>query len=138
MPFTRLFYHLIWTTKNRLPLISPRIEESLYSYLTYKAGELGCRVLAINGLEDHVHLVIEIPPKAAVATVVRRLKGASSHEFADLFWQRGYGALTVGEENLAVALEYVRRQKEHHSLQTAIVSLKRCDDDGDGETKEAL
>lgn len=136
MPFTRLFYHLIWATKNRLPLITPSIEESLYSFLAYKAGELGCRLLAINGLEDHVHLVIEIAPKVAVATVIRRLKGASTHEFSDLYWQRGYGALTIGERNLAVALEYVRRQKEHHSLQTAIVSLERCDEGADVETKE--
>ena len=137
MPFTRLFYHLIWTTRNRLPLITPQIEARLFRNLAQTAGELGCRVLAVNGLEDHVHLVIEISPRLAVATVVTRLKGAGSRDFSDLYWQRGYGALTIEERDLHAALDYVERQKEHHSLQTAIARLERCDDGADLESTDA-
>jgi putative transposase len=133
MPFTRLFYHLVWSTKNRLPLIKPEIEARLSAYLCQKADELECRVFAINGWNDHIHLIMEIPPKLSVTEVVKRLKGASSHEFPEFYWQRGYGALSVSERNLGAALEYVNRQKEHHTKQTAIPKLERCDDSIDGE-----
>ncbi|GIV80365.1 MAG: hypothetical protein KatS3mg050_4759 [Litorilinea sp.] len=134
MPYTRLFYHLIWATKNRLPLISPDIEPDLWHYLRRKAGELECKVLAVNGWHDHVHLVMEIPPKHSVAEVVKRLKGASSHEFPDLYWQRGYGVLTVSERNLGAALEYVNRQKEHHIQQTTHPKLECYEDSQGGGT----
>jgi len=90
-------------------------------------------VYAINGWTDHVHLLIAIPPKHAVADVVKRLKGSSSHylnhagglsyEFA---WQRGYGALTLGERQRPKAEAYVRDQKDHHEQHTANAWLERC------------
>ena len=131
MPFCGLFYHLVWATKNRLPLIVPEDEEKLHAYLRQKAGELECRVFAVNGWQDHVHLVMSIPAKLSVSEVVKRLKGASSHEFLDLYWQRGFGALSVSERNLGAAMEYVNRQKEHHAQQTAFPKLERCDDELD-------
>ena len=131
MPFCRLFYHLVWATKNRLPLIGPEFEEKLHAYLRHKASEMECKVYALNGWQDHVHLVMSIPSKLSVAEVVKRLKGASSHEFSELYWQRGYGALSVSERNLGVALEYVMRQKDHHAQQTAFPKLERCEDDID-------
>ena len=133
MPFTRLFYHLVWSTKNRLALIEPELEAKLFLYLRQKALELECRILTVNGWRDHIHLVMEIPPKLSVAEVIKRLKGASSHEFPQLYWQRGYGALSVSERNLTAALEYVNQQKEHHAQQTTVSKLERCDDCKDGE-----
>jgi REP element-mobilizing transposase RayT len=129
MPYTRLFYHLIWATKNRLPMITSAIEISLFAYLGQKASELECELFAINGWEDHIHLVLEIPPKLSVAEVAQRLKGASSHEFPDLYWQRGYGALTVSDRNLAVVIAYVRQQKEHHAQQTINPRLECWDEE---------
>jgi putative transposase len=128
MPYTRLFYHLIWSTKNRLPLIIPELEQKLFPYIHQKANELDCKLLAVNGWEDHVHLVLEISPKLSVSDVVKRLKGASSHEFEELFWQRGYGALTISERNLPAAIDYVNRQKEHHQEGNIYKKLERCDD----------
>ena len=125
MSFWRLYYHLVWATKNREPLIEPEIEDRLYAYLVRKAAELDVLVYAINGWYDHVHLLVAIPPKHAVAQVAKRLKGASSHylnhegsldyHFA---WQRGYGAFTLGERQRPEAEAYVRNQKEHHERQT--------------------
>ena len=80
MPFWRTYYHLVWATKNREPLIQPAIERRLYAYLLNKARELEVRVYAINGWFDHVHLVGSVPPKHAVAYVVKRLKGASAFD----------------------------------------------------------
>ncbi len=128
MPFWRLYYHLVWSTKNREHLISRNLEVRLYPYIIAKAKEMDCQVYAINGWVDHIHLVISIPPKLAIADVVKRLKGASSHEFEELRWQRGYGALTVGERHRAVAVAYVENQKAHHQEKTVINWLERDDD----------
>ena len=132
MPFWRLYFHLVWATKNRQDLIIPEIEGRLYAYIVKKAAELGVYVYAINGWYDHAHLVVAIPPKHAVANIVKRLKGASSHylnhhceldyQFA---WQRGYGALTVGELQRPKAEAYVQDQKQHHERQTANAWLER-------------
>jgi putative transposase len=120
MPFLRLYYHLVWSTKKRLPLINEEDECGLYNYLASKASQMECRVLAVNGCSDHIHLVIEIPPKMALAEVVQRLKGASSHDFPDLIWQRGYGALTISEWNLERVVGYVKNQKIHHRDRTVM------------------
>jgi REP element-mobilizing transposase RayT len=125
MPFWRTYYHIVWATKERLPLLTEKVESALYSYLEYKARELQVRTYAIDGCRDHVHLVVSIPPKHSVASVVKVLKGSSSHHINTLAisdgafsWQRGYGVLTVGERQLEKAIAYVERQKEHHREQT--------------------
>lgn len=132
MPFWRLYYHLVWATKCREHFISPDIAERLYSYLVNKAAELGVYVYAINGWPDHVHLVVSIPPKYAVAYVVKRLKGASAHDLnhaggIDFYfaWQRGYGALSLGERQKPIAVAYVENQKQHHAQQTTNAWLER-------------
>jgi REP element-mobilizing transposase RayT len=147
MSFWRLYYHLVWTTKERQPLIVPEIEERLLGYLIRKAAELGVYVYAINSVLDHVHLIVAIPPALAVADVVKNLKGASSHHLNHsvslefLFeWQRGYGALSLGERQRAGAEEYVRQQKRHHQQQTVNAWLERADefDEGPADTGMVL
>ncbi|MDD3825196.1 MAG: IS200/IS605 family transposase [Anaerolineae bacterium] len=125
MSFWRLYYHLVWATKNREPLIEPGVEPRLHAYLVRKAAELGVHVYAVSSCVDHVHMVVAIPPKHAVAYVVKNLKGASSYDLnslchgAGMFaWQRGYGALSLGERQLPVATAYLQKQKEHHQQQT--------------------
>lgn len=75
MSFWRTYYHIVWTTKNREPMITPEVEPRLFAYIVGKAAELGVYVYAINGWVDHVHLVVAIPPKRSVADVVKMLKG---------------------------------------------------------------
>jgi len=128
MPFWRIYYHLVWSTKNREPLINQALENRLFAYLTAKANRLGCVIEAINGCEDHVHVVGSIAPKLSVAEFVQRLKGSSSHEFKELSWQRGYGVFSLGEKQRRFAINYVNRQKEHHANQTTNPWLERCDD----------
>ena len=121
MPFWQLYFHLIWATKEREPLITPQVARKLYPFLVAKAGDMGVFVYALNGREDHGHLVVAIPPAVSVAEVVKMLKGSSSHMLnhpheGDHFgWQRGYGALTVGLKQLPLAVEYVRAQQTHHA-----------------------
>ena len=130
MPYWRHFYHLVWATERRDPTITASIEPFVHRILAARCYELGGQAFAVNGTEDHVHVVAIIPPKIAVAEFVRRLKGGSSRfislEFDTPFeWQEGYGSLTVGERNLQRAIEYVRRQKEHHLNASTIGPLER-------------
>jgi putative transposase len=138
MPFWRLYYHLIWTTKYREPLIDAGLEMRLFPYLRKKAGELGCQVFVVNGWVDHIHMVVTIPPSRSVAEVVKRLKGASSHEFMELTWQRGYGALSVGERHLAIAMAYVEKQKEHHQKSTTNTWLEKMDAESEQDSPPDL
>ena len=134
MAFWRLYYHLVWATKNRERLIQPGIERRLYGYIVNKAAELGVHVYAIDGWYDHIHLVVSIPPKHAVADVVKRLKGASSHDLnhsagleSAFAWQRGYGALSLGERQRPIAEAYVANQKQHHKERETHPWLERDD-----------
>jgi putative transposase len=144
MAFWRLYYHLVWATKNREHLLRPEVEARLFPYLVSKAAEVGVYVYAINGWYDHIHLIVAIPPKLAVADVVKRLKGASAHylNHADVpisffAWQRGYGAVTIGERYRSTAEAYVHRQKEHHRAQTANAWLERyTENDEEPEMQE--
>jgi putative transposase len=141
MPFWRLYYHLVWSTKNREPLIQPQVEHRLFGYLREKANQMGCEVYAINGWHDHVHVLVSIPPKHSVSDVVKNLKGASAfHINHDVpgpqdgwfGWQRGYGVFSLGERQIAVAEEYVARQKEHHSENTWNPWLERWSEEDEG------
>ena len=129
MPYSRLFYHLIWTTKNREPIITRHFEKELFPYFHIKANEIICTILEINGTDDHIHIIIEISPKYSISQVVQKLKGSTSFKFSELYWQRGYGALSVSERNLTAAIDYVRNQKDHHNQQNVISKFERCDDD---------
>ena len=145
MAFWRLYCHLVWATRDREHLIQPEIEGWLYAYIVRKAAELGVYVYAINGWYDHIHLVVSIPPKHAVAYVVKCLKGASSHAVnqADRIdhqfgWQRGYGALSLGERQRPKAEAYVANQKQHHEQQSANAWLERYAEFDDGPSDGGL
>jgi REP element-mobilizing transposase RayT len=145
MPFWRMYYHLVWATKNRQPFITPEIERFLYKYTVKKAAEQGVYVYAIDGWLDHIHLIVSIPPKLAVSDVVKQLKGASSHEInlnrkllENFEWQRGYGVLTLGERQRKEAIAYVCNQKVHHQDQTPMSWLERYSEFDEGPTDTGL
>ncbi len=74
MPYCSPYYHLVWSTKYRLPLIEAVREEDLYGYMRGKAKSMEYRVFAVNGTADHIHVAISIPAKLAVSTLVGQLK----------------------------------------------------------------
>jgi putative transposase len=132
MAFWRTYYHLVWATENRQPLITTERESELYGYIIGKADYLGCIVHAIGGVEDHIHLVVSIPPKLSVSEFVKTIKGSSAYHFnhtpstsgLGFSWQHGYGVLTLGGKQLEDAKAYVNNQKEHHSYGTTILGLE--------------
>jgi len=139
MPFWRNYYHITWATHDRLPLILPAFEKQLFSYMVKKASEFDIFIYALDGTQDHVHLVAAIPPKHAVASIVKSLKGASAHYVNHVIcpddnfaWQRGYGCLTVGEKQRSIAEAYVLSQKQHHAENTSNSWLERCSEEDEG------
>jgi putative transposase len=121
--FWRIYYHIVWSTYDRLPLITENIEVHLYKYIKNKCHSLDCQLHAIGGVSDHIHLVISIPPSMSISDFVRRIKGSSSHfinqtklESESKFaWQREYGVFSLGGQQLDRAVAYANNQKEHHA-----------------------
>lgn len=135
MPYWKLFYHVVWSTKYRLPLIDPAWEEDLYGYMWGKATALECIPHAINGTADHTHVVISIPPKLAIATVIGQLKGASSHCTNQILvadrsfaWQTEYSVFSFSERSLVPVVEYVNNQKRHHAEQSINMKMESCEE----------
>ena len=119
--YTNLLYHIVFSTKDRRPLITPDYEVRLYDYIGGTIRDLGGISLALNGTEDHVHLLTKLRPDRALSDVLRKLKANASGWMHRVFprlenftWQRGYGAFTVSQSNVREVSEYIARQKQHH------------------------
>lgn len=122
MPYWRLFYHLVWSTKRRAPLIDATIDDLLRRSLSAKCHDLKIVVHAIGTMPDHVHLALSIPPSIAIATAVGQLKGTSSHLInqsdivAEPFsWETEYAALSFGARNLDAVVAYINNQPQRHA-----------------------
>ena len=123
--FVCMTCHVIFSTKNREPLITAEVATRLYEYIGGTARETGNRLLAAGGMPDHVHLVVSLGKQETVADTVRNIKSNSSrwiHEtFANLrgfAWQTGYGAFSVSLSNVDDVKRYIANQHEHHRVRT--------------------
>ena len=118
----RVYLHLVWGTHDRLPLVRPEIERRLYRSIAAEVRKLRCRVLAMGGMPDHVHLVVQLAATVTVAELLKQVKGVSS-TFArvelckgEFFsWHEGYSAFSVSGTHLARVIEYANGQKQHHA-----------------------
>jgi REP element-mobilizing transposase RayT len=119
--YTNLLYHIIFSTKDRRPLITDAYQPRLYEYIGGTIRGLGGISLELNGTDDHVHLLTKLRPDTALSDVLRDLKANASGWMHDVFpelkdfsWQRGYGAFTVSQSSVEEVRRYIARQKEHH------------------------
>lgn len=134
MPYCQLFYHIVWATKNRAPLLTPDVEPVIHGFLRSKAIGLEATLFALNGVADHVHMVVAIPPKIAVARFIGQVKAVASTKFnksglnsMPLYWQGEYGVFSFDGKRLPHYIAYVERQKEHHTQGTVIPILERTE-----------
>src|SRR5579863_3156841 len=112
------FIHCIFSTKERRPLIPADRTPGLFAYFTGIAQGEGFDLIAAGGTANHVHLLIALPPKIPLATVVQKLKGSSSHWMGPEFsWQEGYGAFSVSPSQVLAVKRYIRNQEAHHRTQ---------------------
>jgi putative transposase len=112
--FTNHLYHVIFSTKDRLPLIKADVRDELYKYICGVARHQQAVVIRVNGTADHVHLLVKVKPVAAVADVIRAIKANSSKWLSETFvalrtfkWQPGYSSFTVSESVADAVKEYI-------------------------------
>jgi putative transposase len=122
---SRLWIHLIFSTKNRLPTIKPAIQGELHLYLAAILRNDSCPALEVGGARDHVHLLFGLARTASVATLVKELKASSSRWLktksagaSDFAWQSGYGAFSVSQSEVDRVAAYIRDQGRHHETLT--------------------
>ena len=126
----QLYVHLVFVTKYRDHLINDRVENQLHQFLWNKSVELNITPLMINGMQDHIHLLLKIPATITIASVVKNLKAPSSRYIneitkTDYFeWSRGYGAFTVSKKDVNLIAQYIKNQKDHHQKGTVNVDLE--------------
>ena len=116
-----ILIHLIFSTKNREHFITEQVERELHPYIASIFRRLKSPTLAINGTEDHVHILFSLARTIDVAELVEEVKTGSSvwiktkgTEFRNFHWQRGYGAFSIGQSQVATTKRYIARQKVHH------------------------
>jgi len=117
--------HCVFSTKERLPLITPELEPRLWPYLGGIARENKMKAIAIGGTTDHVHGLLSLPATMSFAKAVQLIKGGSSkwdhdsfHDHRRFAWQEGYGAFSVSSSQVNKTIAYINRQKEHHRRRT--------------------
>ena len=118
--FTNLLTHIVFSTKDRVSGIRPEFQSDLHAYLGGITRNLEGQALTVNGMADHVHLLVWLPPTVAIAEALRVLKANSSrwvHESpgrSSFAWQAGYGAFSVSQSNVSGVVKYIQEQEKHH------------------------
>jgi REP element-mobilizing transposase RayT len=131
--YIKVWIHVVFTTKNTEPMIFPSFEEKLYSHIReHIENDLLCSVIAINGMSDHIHILVQLSQHIAIMDLLKNIKGESSHWInqQDLLrtkfaWQTGYGAFSVSESGVEEVKRYIENQKEHHRVKSFAEEYKK-------------
>lgn len=122
---SRILVHLVFSTKNREPVLSREVQGELHAYLVGILNNIDCPSLQVGGVEDHVHLFFGLSRTRTISEVVEAVKTASSKwiktkglAFAGFHWQAGYGAFSVSQSDAEAVIQYVRDQARHHQKMT--------------------
>jgi REP element-mobilizing transposase RayT len=122
---TKLYSHLIFSAKNRQPLLDDDIRSRVHGYLATVLRDMGCPYVVVGGVADHVHILFDMGKMRAPREFVEQVKRESSkfvktlgQKYSKFYWQRGYGMFSVSPTLLPDAETYVRQQEEHHRTKT--------------------
>ena len=136
--FGALYFHFIFSTKHRLPMITPELQPRLYQYIGGILVPRKCSLLAAGGIADHIHLLASLSRETCVSDTIRDIKSLSSgwvHEtFAhsqEFAWQAGYAAYSVSYSNIESVRTYIGSQAEHHrrkTFQEEYLEFLKCHD----------
>ncbi len=117
-----VWIHLVWSTKDRQPMIRKFFKAQLNTFIKEEALRKGIHVDTVNGVEDHIHVLVKLKSTQNIAEVTNWLKGRSSKWINDNFyregefkWQKGYGAFSVGRSDIDQLRKYIYNQEQHHS-----------------------
>lgn len=116
----QIYLHIVFSTKNREPLISAEVQPRLHAYLAGAGNAIACPVIIVGGVADHVHLLMRLSRTITIADALKSLKSESSKwmksdaDCPDFAWQAGYGVFSVSASHVEAVTEYIRKQPEHH------------------------
>lgn len=123
--YTQLYVQLVIVVKFRAALIKPDLETALYKYITGIVQANGHKMIIINGMPDHLHLLIGLNPAQSISVLMQKVKASSSKWMneqgflkARFEWQAGYGAFSYAQSELNNVIRYIENQKAHHSKKT--------------------
>lgn len=123
--FTQIYVHIVFAVKGKENLISSSHKDELYRYITGIVTNKEQKLIAINGMPNHIHVLVGLKPTVALSDLVRDIKANSSrfinenHWVRGTFeWQRGFGAFSCGHSQLDAVVQYIRNQEEHHRIKT--------------------
>lgn len=116
-----IILHIVFSTKERRSFIDSNIENELHSYLTKVCKTLDSPVIQINGMPDHVHILLILGKNIALSKLISEIKSNSSrwiktkgNQYNDFSWQSGYGVFSISRRNIDSIINYISSQKEHH------------------------
>lgn len=119
--YYKLWIHLIWSTKDREPLIGKELRQSIFEHIKDKAKREKIHLDSINGTADHVHCLVSLSPRISISELSNKLKGESSHWInagkltkGHFAWQNGYSVFSVSESQVDKVRSYIQSQEEHH------------------------
>jgi len=119
--YTQLYIHIVFAVKYRQCLLHMRFEEDVFKYITGIVQTKGHKLIAINGMPDHIHIFVGLKPKEAISDLVRGIKKDSSkfsnskNWFNSKFnWQGGFGAFSYAHSQISNVANYIANQKAHH------------------------
>jgi putative transposase len=120
--FSQIYIQVVFAVKGRESLIHASWEEQLYKYITGIVQNKEQKMLAINGMPDHIHLLIGMRPSCCLSDLVREIKKSSNDFIKEMNfttykfnWQEGFGAFSYSHSQLNEVITYIKRQKEHHT-----------------------
>ena len=123
--FSQIYIQVVFAVQHRESMIHSTWEEELYKYISGIVRNKGQKLLAINGMPDHIHIFIGMKPSCCLSDLVREVKKSSSEFIKEkrftkfkFNWQEGYGAFSYGHSQIDTVAKYVMNQKEHHKKQT--------------------
>src|SRR5437867_647155 len=121
----KILIHLVYSTKNRQPLLTDNVREELHCYTAGILKEWESPAILINSVEDHIHILFSLSKNHSVSRIVEEAKKGSSKwlktkasSLADFHWQNGYGAFSVSQSAVEEVRKYIANQKEHHHKKT--------------------
>jgi REP element-mobilizing transposase RayT len=130
--YRQIFYHLIFCTKDRAPVLPLAHCDALYRYLWGFVKNKNCVLYRVNGMEEHLHLLTDLHPSLALADFMRDMKTASAlwmkrhpHFGAFQGWADGYGALTYAFRDKETVVNYIKNQRKHHKAVSFLDEYKK-------------
>lgn len=122
MSFVKIWVHAVWGTKHREPVLEKSTRIELFRHMKKNADEKGLRLNFINGIEDHVHALLQLTADLSVGRTMQLLKGEASFwanqnhllKNGNLAWADEYYAVSVSESQVERVRDYIRHQEAHH------------------------